>query len=219
MGEDGETGVVTGSMPSCWPAAGGEMAARIRAHDWAATPLGPIRAWPPSFRTAIDICLASGFASYVWWGRDLIQIYNDAALATLRAKHPAAFAAPAPQAWSDVWDLIGLLAERVLGTGKPVLGEDMPLVPDRDGTREAAYFTFSYSALRDESGAVAGMFITAIETTAKVRAEAARRESEERFRGFVENSADVLWIVDAQTGAWSTSALPTKRSGASRATG
>ena len=31
---------------SPWPAGGGEMAARIRAHDWAATPLGSIASWP-----------------------------------------------------------------------------------------------------------------------------------------------------------------------------
>jgi PAS domain S-box-containing protein len=158
------------------------MAGLARAHDWAATPLGPVEAWPQSLRTAVDTCLGSGFASYVWWGRDLIQVYNDAALAILRAKHPAAFAAPAREAWSDVWEVVGPLVERVVGTGEPVLGEDMPMVPERGDPREVAYFTFSYSALRDEAGSVAGMFITAIETTAKVRAEAARREGERRLK-------------------------------------
>jgi hypothetical protein len=124
-------------------------------------------------------------------GRDLIQIYNDAALSIVRAKHPASFAAPARQAWSDVWDVIGPLAECVIGTGEPVLGEDRPLLPDRGGPREAAYFTFCYSALRDESGAVAGMLVTAIETTAKMRADAARREGETR-QAFLLKLSDAL---------------------------
>ena len=159
------------------------MAGLARAHDWAATPLGPAEAWPQSLRTAVDTCLGSGFASFVWWGRDLVQVYNDAALAIVRAKHPGAFAAPAREAWSDVWEVVGPLVGRVVGTGEPVLGEDMPMVPERGDPRgEVAYFTFCYSALRDEAGAVAGMFITAIETTAKVRSEAARREGERRLK-------------------------------------
>ena len=198
MMKESRTEPLAGPQEASWPVGGTTMAARIRAHDWAATPLGPFETWPPSLRTAIDICLASGFASFVWWGRDLIQFYNDAALAILRSKHPASFAAPARRAWSDVWDVVEPLVARVISTGRPVVGEDMPVVPDRGGPRETATLTFSYSVLRDESGSIAGMFITAIETTAKVRAETALREGEARLRGFVENSADVLWIVDTE---------------------
>ena len=147
------------------------MAERIRAHDWARTPLGPIDAWPQSLKTAVDLCLGSAFAGFVWWGPELVQLYNDAALAIVRAKHPQALGAPARQAWADVWGEVGALVEGVVATGQAVKGEDLPLVPDRGGARETAWFTFSYSAARDEAGAVAGVFITAIETTAKVKAE------------------------------------------------
>ena len=92
-----------------WPVGNGEMAERIRAHDWVLTPLRPTDTWPQSLRTAVDICLSSGFASYVWWGRDLIQFYNDPALAIVRAKHPASFGAPAREAWPDAWETVGPL--------------------------------------------------------------------------------------------------------------
>src|SRR5829696_225987 len=108
-----------------WPIGSGEMVERIRTHNWAETPLGPIESWPQSLHTALDICLGSAFPSFVLWGRDLIQLYNDAALAVVRAKHPAAFGAPAQDAWSEVWETVGPLVERVLSTGDPVLGEDM----------------------------------------------------------------------------------------------
>jgi hypothetical protein len=39
----------------------GEMGRLMHAHDWAATPLGPVEAWPQSLRTAVSICLASHF--------------------------------------------------------------------------------------------------------------------------------------------------------------
>ena len=38
------------------------MAARIRAFDWTATPLGPVAGWPQSLKTAVDLMLASGHA-------------------------------------------------------------------------------------------------------------------------------------------------------------
>ena len=54
------------------------MAARFLATDWAATPLGPVEAWPQSLRAAVGICLNSRFPMFVWWGSELIYVYNDA---------------------------------------------------------------------------------------------------------------------------------------------
>src|SRR5690606_12347419 len=54
----------------------GEMRARCRAFDWAATPLGPVEGWPPTLRTTVELVLASGLPNVVLWGRELIQIYN-----------------------------------------------------------------------------------------------------------------------------------------------
>lgn len=44
-----------------WLDGGGLMAERIRTHDWAATPLGPLDTWPDVLRTAVALCLASRF--------------------------------------------------------------------------------------------------------------------------------------------------------------
>ena len=40
-------------------AGGGEMGARMRSFDWAATPLGPVAAWPQGLRTSVSTCLNS----------------------------------------------------------------------------------------------------------------------------------------------------------------
>jgi PAS domain S-box-containing protein len=169
----------------------GEMAERIRTFDWSATAMGPLDAWPDRLRGAVDNMLASGFPSYVWWGPELIQLYNDAALSIVRAKHPALLGAHARHGWADVWDDIAPLVDRVFSSGRAEVGEDLPLVLERGGERETAYFTFSYSALRDESGAVAGLLKTAIETTQRVLAERALRESEER-QAFLLKLSDAL---------------------------
>jgi PAS domain S-box-containing protein len=166
---------------SGWPADNGEMAGLIRRHDWTATPLGAIAAWPGSLRQAVDTCLGCGFASFVCWGPELVQLYNDAALTVVGGRHPGALGTPACQAWADIWDRIGPLADQVLHTGKPVLGEDVPLVLQRGGVPATAYVTFSLSALRSEAGAVAGVCAIVIETTDKICAVAAKRDSEARL--------------------------------------
>jgi hypothetical protein len=48
-----------------WPAGESEMAARIRAFDWAATPLGPIERWPWSLKTVVDLMLATAQPVYL----------------------------------------------------------------------------------------------------------------------------------------------------------
>ena len=63
------------------------MGARIRAYDWAATPLGPVAAWSERLKAAVDACLDTALPACVWWGSEFIQIYNDAAAAVMRADH------------------------------------------------------------------------------------------------------------------------------------
>ena len=67
---------------------------------------------------------------------------------------------------------------------------------NRKGYDEQTWFTFSYSPVRDESGMVAGMFCAVSETTQRVLAERALRESEGRFRAFVAASSYVLYRMN-----------------------
>jgi len=75
-------------------AGGGEMGERMRANDWAATPLGPVRTWPQSLRSAVSICLGSRFPIVIYWGADLAVLYNDAYAEILGKKHPWALGRP-----------------------------------------------------------------------------------------------------------------------------
>jgi hypothetical protein len=55
-----------------------EMARRVSAFSWSATPLGPIGDWQQSLRSAVAICLQSRFQMGIYWGPDLNFVYNDA---------------------------------------------------------------------------------------------------------------------------------------------
>jgi two-component sensor histidine kinase len=159
-----------GSSLRVWPVGGGHAGDLIQARDWSRTPLGEIGQWPDRLRAAVDNCLDAAFASFVWWGPELIQFYNDPALAILQARHPQAFGVPAREAWSDVWTAIGPAVERVIGTGRPVVGERLPLASGQDEPRDLTRLRFSYSALRDGAGAVTGILVSAFEATERARA-------------------------------------------------
>ena len=154
---------------------GGEMGALIRAKDWSATPLGPTHGWPQSLRTSVSTCLNCAFPILVWWGPDLVKLYNDAYALILGAKHPAALGAPGREVWPEIWDVIGPMLHRVLGDGLATRAEDLLLPLRRHGYAEECYFSFSYSPIRDESGGVGGVFCPVIETTERVIGERRQR--------------------------------------------
>src|SRR5919197_1371469 len=56
----------------------GESAALMRALDWSTTPLGPVERWPPTLRSALGVCLGSPVPMMIWWGPELVTLYNDA---------------------------------------------------------------------------------------------------------------------------------------------
>ena len=178
----------------------GEMRARCRALDWAATPLGPVDGWPQSLRTAVALCLASGFPMLVMWGPALVQVYNDAFRSVLQAKHPAGLGQRARDCWPELWAMIGPMYQGVLETGESIFLEDQLFTPEgrgEPGVSEEAYFTFSYSAIPDDALRPAGILATTVETTRHVRArgereaalEAANRrltDREARYRALFE---------------------------------
>src|SRR6185437_10205593 len=71
-------GRVTTDTTSMVLAGGGELGRRMRAIDWSTTPLGPVESWPRSLRTCVRIILTSQQPMFVWWGEQLINLYNDA---------------------------------------------------------------------------------------------------------------------------------------------
>lgn len=161
-------------MPS-FLAGGGEMGLRVAAFDWAATPLGPIAAWPGALRVATGMVMASRFPCCLVWGKELITLYNDAFTPILGTK-PDALGRPFSEIWHEAWPLIGPIADRAFA-GEATFIEDYPLQILRSGQPEDATFTFCYSPVRDERGAVVGMMDTVMETTSRVNAERAQAEA------------------------------------------
>ena len=168
MRESGSVTTGTSSGPSGLGAGGGECGALVRTHDWARTPLGPAERWPAPLRTATSICLESHYGMCVFWGPELVAIYNDAYVPMLGDNHPSALGKPLREIWPEIWDQLEPMLDGVRTTGQPTWQEDQPLLLRRSGFEEEAYFTYSFSPIRDEAGAVAGIFTAVHEATARV---------------------------------------------------
>ncbi|MFI6515012.1 response regulator [Spirillospora sp. NPDC050679] len=145
--------------------------ALARATDWAATPLGPVAGWPPELCAAIRTVLPSRIPMLLWWGPELVQVYNGAYSRLLGSKHPAAMGMPAAECWAEIWDEIGPMAASVLDGGGATFSEELLLFMERHGYREETYWTFSYSPVEDAGGRVAGVFVATTDTTAQVLTE------------------------------------------------
>jgi signal transduction histidine kinase len=152
-------------------AGGGEMGALMRTTDWSKTRLGPVDAWPSSLKTMLGVVLGSRFPMLLWWGPDLLHLYNDAYRPILRDKHPASLAAPAAEIWAEIWDVAGPLARGVMEGGPATWIEDLQLFINSGTMAEETYFTFSYSPVPGDDGRVGGLLNIVQETTAKVQSE------------------------------------------------
>ena len=189
----------------------GEMRVLCRAFDWSATPLGPSATWPQSLRTTAGMLLASRNPMFLWWGPELIQIYNDAYRPSFGAegRHPRALGMRGRECWTDIWEVIGPQIEQVMTTGEATWHEDQYLPIERNGRLEDVWWTYSYSPVRDEDGRIAATLVVCQETTTRVvgqrerdqlleqrrHAEASLRESEARLRAIYDGTYEYIGLL------------------------
>ncbi|AEA68192.1 putative histidine kinase, Hybrid [Pseudomonas brassicacearum subsp. brassicacearum NFM421] len=172
--------------------AGSDTQRLISQMDWALTPLGTAQNWPQSLRTAVDIMLHSPMAMALLWGPQLSHLYNDAFGRLAGDKHPRAFGRPTHTAWPELKSATEGIYHRVLQGQTHTCRDQQWRVPFA-GRLCDVWLDLTYSPVRDESGNVAGILVTAIETGERRRlameferrSEAslkAQHESEERLQ-------------------------------------
>lgn len=165
------------------------VAETLRSANWMASPLGQPADWPASLTALLQTIRASGSQISLFWGPDLVALYNDAYAATIGRKHPHAFGRPAAEHWSELWDDLGPLLRGVFETEETFTARDRPFYIERSETGETAYFDVSCSPVAGDDGVTAGVLCIVSETTERVLAERRLqgreidlRESEERAR-------------------------------------
>ena len=150
----------------------GEMADLIRRFDWSSTSLGAIETWPDILVTTVNMLLASRHPLFLWWGRELIQFYNDGYRPSIRAdKHPSAIGQRGPECWPEIWSIIGPQIGAVMTRGESTWNINQLVPINRQGKLEEVYWTYSYSPIRDKFGVPQGTLVVCSETTEHVLSE------------------------------------------------
>jgi PAS domain S-box-containing protein len=176
------------------------MGVRIRAHDWAATPVGPPESWPQSLKTALGIMLHCGSPMYIAWGPDFIQFYNDAYAPLLSSD---GLGRNARATLASGWSSTGPLFQDVMQDGwAGPLPESF--LPQHQGA-SGGHLSFSCGPILDETGAPGGILITAQESAASQGAREAAAlaldRSEARLAFALRAGRLGYWEVDPATRA------------------
>ncbi len=178
---------------SAFLSGGGTMGAKVRAFDWRANELGPIESWSASLHLAVDILLASPFPGCLLWGPDYIIIHNDAYVPILGQK-PEALGRTLKAVWGESYDTVVPIADKAM-QGEATFLEDFPIPVERHGYPETAYFTFSYSPVRDEGGVPVGVLVTVVETTSKILAQREIAAERQRFAELFEQAPTFMTVL------------------------
>lgn len=172
---------------------GGDLGALMRVMDWSRTPLGPVENWPLALRTCVRVVLTSRQPMFVWWGKDLINLYNDAYKSIVGGKHPQALGQPASIVWREIWDQVGPRAKQAMTANEGTYDEALLLIMERHGYREETYYTFSYSPVPDDTGEAGGILCANTDDTQRIMG--ARQLA--LLRELASRTADARTIEDA----------------------
>jgi PAS domain S-box-containing protein len=158
----------TSTSKNVWPPIGlGDSAhiAWIREFDWKSTSLGPAETWPVQLKQACEIMLANPDPATVFWGRDLILIYNEAYIALAGNKHPSMMGGSARVYWREVWDQYDPLFDQMFIDGKVLKEDNSRLLIQRSGYLEEGFFNLRVMPILGDDGSVVGFYEPVSEVT------------------------------------------------------
>ncbi|WP_230480538.1 ATP-binding protein [Sphingomonas sp. Leaf21] len=156
---------------------GGAATRLILERDWTGHPLGPPERWPEAFRVALSLVLNSPESMILAWGPDLHFFFNETYFPLLGPRLSWAMGSRFDEVWADALEQARPIIDAALA-GQTQRFVDLPWKLDTDRGEAHTFWTFSYSRVLDGRGEVAGLFIFTNETTARVHADSALRESQ-----------------------------------------
>ncbi|SDD77071.1 PAS domain S-box-containing protein [Paracidovorax valerianellae] len=189
---------MTSGIPPLSPlflTSGGEMAQRIARHDWAATPLGPLVAWPAHVQWAVSTILRASVPMATLWGESGVLIYNDAYAAFSGTRHPELLGCAIREAWPEAWQFNDHVVKTVLAGGT-LNYQDQEFLLNRNGHAEPVWINLDYSPLLDDAGQPVGVLALVVDTTSKVQAERRLKGERERFAQLFEQSPSFMAMLE-----------------------
>lgn len=144
-------------------AGGGKMGARMRAHDWSGSPLGPPAQWTQALRTVVRLMLGASHPGAIFWGPDAACLYNDAFEQIIGPDlHPDMLGARGRDALAAVWEDIEPQIARVMCDGGVDEDDDGSAEHRRHGGAPDILSNFCFLPIDDATShdGIGGVFVT-----------------------------------------------------------
>jgi signal transduction histidine kinase/ActR/RegA family two-component response regulator len=138
----------------------------MQTQDWSTTALGPVEYWPEGLKTATRIMLATPSPAFIWWGRDLTHLHNDACAKLLGRGR--SIGRPASEIRRDIWDAMGPEVCDALEANTALTVTERRIVASRPGREREIFCSFTLVPIRDEWGSAGGVLGIGDDVTAAV---------------------------------------------------
>lgn len=143
-----------------------------RSIDWSGTSLGATSTWTPQLRSFANLTMQDPRPAVVFYGRDLIMIYNEAYIELLGGFHPC-MGESARVALVSVWEEFfePMIQKNLEGESVERVNYAIPVF--RNGFLEETYFSFKFIPIFDSDGATIGHYEPLTETVCQAAGKTA----------------------------------------------
>ena len=132
---------------------------------WTETSLGHPATWPQSLVTAAGIVLQSPVPMMLWWGSELVQVYNKpfTPLAAQLAGGENLLAAEGAGRRDEAWKGMQKMISRVMAENKAITQNTQAVRVARHGQQQSILYTLNYTPILAETGSAGGVLLTCLE--------------------------------------------------------
>lgn len=169
--------------------------ALIAEHRWEATPLGPNEAWPAPLRNAVDLLLAAPLPMVLFWGPELIALYNDPYSIAIGDRHPASLGGEARKKWAHIWEALGPILTGVRESGEAALERDRLFPISRNGVLRESLMDIAFSPVADSDGGPGGVLCIVYEMSERIEAADAALAERERLAQMFEQAPSFMALL------------------------
>ncbi len=176
----------------------GAMAERVRAFDWATTPLGALDTWPAASLAALNLMLACRFPAVLLFGPEFLTTYNDQFVPLMTEKHPAGLGQPGAELFAEAREVLTQQWSRVLYGGESILQTNVCVPILRNGVLADIYWTYSHSPVYASDGGIQGILVVCHDVTEELMATRERDALSERLNHVLEATTGAIMMLDRQ---------------------
>ncbi|KAH7634988.1 putative histidine kinase group protein [Sordaria sp. MPI-SDFR-AT-0083] len=104
----------------------------IHSVNWAATPLGPMKGWPPTLEQTFHQILADSRPIAIYWGANYVTLYNEAFSKLCGSKHPSLLGMTVENAWQEAGEQLKDAMSRIARKEDPTIEDEWRFFIERE---------------------------------------------------------------------------------------